>query len=42
MELNIKTDLQEVTFGDMDWIDLVQNRGRSWAFVNAVMIFRVP
>ena len=28
--------------GDMDWIDLVQDRGRRLALVNAVMNLRVP
>ena len=27
-------DLQEVGLGDMDWIDLAQNRDRWWAVVN--------
>jgi hypothetical protein len=33
---NIKVDLREVGRG-MDWIDLVQNRNRWRAVVNAVM-----
>jgi hypothetical protein len=34
-------DFQEVGGGGMDWIDLVQDRDRSWALVNAVMNLRV-
>jgi len=35
-------DVQEVGWGDMDWIDLVQGRERWRALVNAVMNLRVP
>jgi hypothetical protein len=36
-EDSIRMDIQEVEFGDMDWIGLAQNRDRWRAIVNAVI-----
>jgi hypothetical protein len=41
-EDNIKRDLREIGFGDVDWIHLAQDRDRWWALVNTVMNLRVP
>jgi hypothetical protein len=39
---NIKMDLQEVSFGSMNWIDLAQGRDRWRALVNVAMNLGVP
>jgi len=41
-EGNIKMDLQEVGWGEMDWIDLSEDRDRWRALLNAVMSLWVP
>jgi len=38
----VPTYLQEMGLGGMDWIDLVQDREKGRAVVNAVMNLRVP
>jgi hypothetical protein len=39
---NIKIDLREIGWDDMDWIDLAQDRDQWRALVNTVMNLRVP
>jgi hypothetical protein len=39
---NIKMDLREIGFGDVDWINLAQDRDRWRTLVNTVMNLRVP
>ena len=39
---NIMMDLQEVEWGQVDWIGLAQDRDRLHTFVSAVMKLRVP
>jgi hypothetical protein len=35
-------DFRDIGWGDMDWIDLAQDRDQWGALVNAVMNLRVP
>jgi hypothetical protein len=39
---NIRMDLGEVGWGDLDWIGLAQDRNRWRAIVNLVLNLRVP
>jgi hypothetical protein len=39
---NIRMDLGEVGWGDVDWIDLAKDRNTWRAFVNSVLNLRVP
>jgi hypothetical protein len=38
----IKIDLREIEWGDMDWIDLPQDRDQWMSLVNTVLNLRVP
>jgi hypothetical protein len=42
LEDNIKMNLRGIEFGDMDWIDLAQDRDQWRAFVNTIMNLRFP
>jgi hypothetical protein len=39
---NVRMDLEEVGWGDVDWIGLAQDRNRWRALVNSVLNLRVP
>jgi hypothetical protein len=39
---NIKMDLREIGWVDMDWIDLAQDRDQWRDLVNTIMNLRVP
>jgi hypothetical protein len=39
---NIRMDFGQVGWGDVDWIDLAQDRNRWRAVVNSVLNLRVP
>jgi hypothetical protein len=39
---NIKIDLREIGWDDMDWIDMAQDRDQWRALVNSAMNLRVP
>jgi hypothetical protein len=39
---NIKMDLREIGWDDIDWIDLAQDRDQRRALVNTVMNLRDP
>jgi hypothetical protein len=39
---NIRMDLREMGWGDVDWVGLVQDRNRGRALVNSVLNLWVP
>jgi hypothetical protein len=41
-EDDIKMDLQEVGWGDIDWIELAEDRDRWWTLLNVIMNLQVP
>jgi hypothetical protein len=42
LKLKIKMNIQDVGWGDRDWIALAQDRDRWRSLVNAVMNLRIP
>jgi hypothetical protein len=40
--VNIRIDLEEVGWGDVDWIGLAKDRNRRRALVNSLLNLRVP
>jgi hypothetical protein len=39
---NIKMDLREIGWDDVDWIDVTQNKDQWGVLVNTVLNLRVP
>jgi hypothetical protein len=39
---NIKMDLREIGWNEVDWIDMAQDRDQWRALVNTVLYLRVP
>jgi hypothetical protein len=39
---NVRSDLREIGWGAMDWIDLAQDRDQWRVLVNTIMNLRVP
>jgi hypothetical protein len=41
-EDNIKMDLREIRWRNVNWIDLAQERDKWWVLMNTVINLRVP
>jgi hypothetical protein len=41
-EVNIRTDLKEIGWKDVHWIDMTQDSDQWWALVKTVTNLRVP
>jgi hypothetical protein len=39
---NIRTDLREIGWEDVDWLHLAKDSDQQWALLNMVMNVRVP